>query len=330
MKEIRNLLPQEIEVRIGKVNAYGATLLLYKNARVDMDILDEVYGPLGWKREHSRDNRNCVVSVWNPEIQQWISKEDVGACNGWEDEKGVCSDSFKRACVNLGIGRSLYTAPKMFVFKEKLSTWKEEFDEKDGEVIPTYSCFDTFIVKNIEYVGKYIQSVKVQNLKTGDILEFNSDAEIPMPAIEDMSEKKKKTASRKKKKEEELPASVAEPIEVKTITEESEAESPVTAPVEEETSSPVVTETAEEETKEETEEDLPMPSPSKEETTEEVIPDDEILLFGNCLGMTYGEAKVTSKFVNFLKWVNKNPDKKYDREEQNVQFEKLKEIAKAV
>lgn len=323
MNEIRNLFPDEIEVRIGKVNAYGATLLLYKNARVDMDILDEVYGPLGWKREHSRDNKNCVVSVWNPEIQQWISKEDVGACDGWEDEKGVCSDSFKRACVNLGIGRSLYTAPKMFVFKEKLSSWKEEFEEKDGEVIPSYSCFDRFVVKNIEYVGKYIQSVKVQNLKTRDILEFNSDAEIPMPAIEDMSEKKKKTASRKKKKEEDLP--VAEPIAEEP---EIEVESPVTAPIKEEIPSAVEDETAD---TEEVEEDLPMTAPvSKVERTEEVIADDEILLFGNCLGMTYGEAKETSKFVNFLKWVNKNPDKKYDREEQNIQFAKLKEIAKAV
>lgn len=316
MNEIRNLLPQEIEVRIGKVNAYGATLLLYKNARVDMDILDEVYGPLGWKREHSRDNKNCVVSVWNPEIQQWISKEDVGAYGDWEDEKGICSDSFKRACVNLGIGRSLYTAPKMFVFKEKLSTWEEEMNEKDGEMVSTYFCFDKFSVKDIEYVGKYIQSVKVQNLKTGDILEFNSDAEIPIPAIENIGEKKKKSASRKKKKEEDFP--VLEP----------EAESSVTAPVEEETPS---TEPAEVETTEEPEEDLPMPAPvSKVEGTEEVIADDEILLFGNCLGMTYGEAKETSKFVNFLKWVNKNPDKKYDREEQNVQFAKLKEIAKAV
>ena len=34
-----------------------------------------------------------------------------------------------------------------------------------------------------------------------DILEFNSDAEIPIPAIENIGEKKKKSASRKKKKE---------------------------------------------------------------------------------------------------------------------------------
>ena len=38
---MRNLKPDEIEVRVGTVGAKGVTMLLYKNARVDRAILDE-------------------------------------------------------------------------------------------------------------------------------------------------------------------------------------------------------------------------------------------------------------------------------------------------
>lgn len=121
MKEIkfRNLYAEEIDIRVGqaiKTDKFeGVTLLLYKNARVDMDLLDEVCKPLGWKREHTRDNANCIVSIWNEDTKEWVSKEDTGTESNTEAEKGKCSDSFKRACVNWGIGRSLYTSPKIMV-----------------------------------------------------------------------------------------------------------------------------------------------------------------------------------------------------------------------
>ena len=41
-RKIRNLNPEEIECRVGTVMEQGITLLLYKNARVDQTILDEV------------------------------------------------------------------------------------------------------------------------------------------------------------------------------------------------------------------------------------------------------------------------------------------------
>ena len=82
-----------------------------------MAMLDEAVGPLNWKREHSRDNANCTVSIWNPDIEQWVSKEDTGTESKTEAEKGLASDSFKRACFNWGIGRELYTAPFITVDK---------------------------------------------------------------------------------------------------------------------------------------------------------------------------------------------------------------------
>ena len=111
----RLLKADEIECRVAQVKQNGVVLLLYKDARCDMNILDETVTPLGWKREHSRDNKNCTVSIWSDAIKQWISKEDTGAESFTEKEKGLASDSFKRACFNWGIGRELYTAPFIWV-----------------------------------------------------------------------------------------------------------------------------------------------------------------------------------------------------------------------
>ena len=46
----RNLNPEEIECRVGAIMEQGITLLLYKNARVDQTILDEVFGICGWAK----------------------------------------------------------------------------------------------------------------------------------------------------------------------------------------------------------------------------------------------------------------------------------------
>lgn len=115
----RTLRADEIECRVGQVingkNGWGCTLLLYKDARVDMALLDEVVGAFNWKREHSRDNANCIVSIYDNDKKEWVSKEDTGTESNTEKEKGLASDSFKRACVNWGIGRELYTSPFIWI-----------------------------------------------------------------------------------------------------------------------------------------------------------------------------------------------------------------------
>jgi len=102
----------QIDFRVQSINKGGfATILAYKDARVDMQRLDEVCGPLNWKREHCRDNRNCIVSIYDDSRQMWVSKEDTGTESNTEQQKGLASDSFKRACFNWGIGRELYDYP---------------------------------------------------------------------------------------------------------------------------------------------------------------------------------------------------------------------------
>ena len=119
--KFRKLKANEIDVRIQSIVSSGAILLLYKDARADMNILDETVTNMLWKREHTRENQNCIVSIYNKEIGEWISKEDTGTESNTEKEKGLASDSFKRACTNWGIGRELYTSPFIFVKKELLN-----------------------------------------------------------------------------------------------------------------------------------------------------------------------------------------------------------------
>ena len=115
--EFRLLKADEIDCRVGTVTDKGVSLLLYKDARVDMRLLDEVVGCMNWKREHALINNNlyCTVSIYNEATQQWISKQDVGVESNTEKEKGQASDAFKRACFNWGIGRELYTSPFVWI-----------------------------------------------------------------------------------------------------------------------------------------------------------------------------------------------------------------------
>ena len=115
--KFRTLKEDEIECRVGQISAKGFTLLLYKNARVDMDLLDETVGAGNWQRDHKelKGNIYCGVSIWDETKKQWITKWDCGTESNTEKEKGEASDSFKRACVNVGIGRELYTSPFVWI-----------------------------------------------------------------------------------------------------------------------------------------------------------------------------------------------------------------------
>lgn len=121
--EFRCLKSDEIDLRIGTVGDGYYTLLLYKDARCDMNILDETVGAENWQRDHKevKGNLYCKVGIWFDDKKQWVWKEDCGTESNTEKEKGEASDSFKRACVNWGIGRELYTAPKIYVNCETYS-----------------------------------------------------------------------------------------------------------------------------------------------------------------------------------------------------------------
>lgn len=141
---IRLLKAEEIECRASVVRGNGLSLLLYKDARVDQRILDETFGPFGWKRSHQSIDGNlyCTVEVLDRESGEWVAKQDVGTTGHSEKEKSQASDSFKRACFNWGIGRELYTAPFIWVPADRA-----DIRQKDGK----YYCTDRFRVSMVEY-----------------------------------------------------------------------------------------------------------------------------------------------------------------------------------
>lgn len=140
--QFRKLRECEIEARVQSVREKGLILLLYKDARCDMKLLDETVGPMGWQKEYLRDNANCRVSIWDDEKKQWISKEDTGTESNTEKEKGKASDSFKRACFNWGIGRELYSSPFIWVPADRCN-----IKQNGGK----YICNDKFRVEKITY-----------------------------------------------------------------------------------------------------------------------------------------------------------------------------------
>ena len=143
MNKFRTLRADEIDCRVSQVKENGVTLLLYKDARCDQNILDETVGPMNWQRFHSRENANCTVQIWDDEKRQWIGKEDVGTPSNTEADKGLASDSFKRACFNWGVGRELYSAPFVFVTAERCNIKKQN----NGRL----TCNDHFSVTEIGY-----------------------------------------------------------------------------------------------------------------------------------------------------------------------------------
>ena len=146
-KQIRTLRADEIECRVQQVTEKGCVLLIYKDARVDMRILDETFGIDGWQRTHEVINGNlfCNIEIWSDDKKCWIKKQDVGTESNTEKEKGEASDSFKRAGFNVGIGRELYSSPFIWI---KLD---ESEIEKNSQGKPQLSRSVKFGVSSIKY-----------------------------------------------------------------------------------------------------------------------------------------------------------------------------------
>ncbi len=136
----RLLKAEEIECRVNVINEKGFSLLLYKHARCDMNILDETVGSLGWARDHKelKGNMYCGITI------DGVTKWDCGSESYSEKEKGEASDSFKRAAVNWGIGRELYTAPFIYVRGNVKEVKKDKYAPD----------FRNITVREIEYNDK--------------------------------------------------------------------------------------------------------------------------------------------------------------------------------
>ena len=161
MCKFRDLRADEIECRVQQVKDNGLVLLLYKDARVDMNILDETVGSSNWQREHyeCKGNLFCRVGIdvgtHEGKAERWVFKSDCGTESNTEAQKGEASDSFKRACFNWGIGRELYTAPFTWIKPDKCEI---------KQVGNTFKCFDKFVVEKIIIENKQITALAIWNV----------------------------------------------------------------------------------------------------------------------------------------------------------------------
>ena len=150
MANIRLLKANEVQAKVKSVFGSTVMLLIYKDARVDMSILDETYGAENWKCSYQeiKGNLFCTISVWDVVKNEWISKQDVGVESMSDGEKGEASDSFKRAGTKWGIGRELYTSPKIFVNLDP--------SELNGKKVKT-----SFYVSKIDYTNREISFLQI-------------------------------------------------------------------------------------------------------------------------------------------------------------------------
>lgn len=140
--EFRKLRADEIELRVGATTESGFSLLLYKTARVDANILDETVGNFNWQKRfyQVKNTMICEVGIYSKEHNAFIFKGDAGDESNTEAIKGEASDSFKRAGFAWGIGRELYTSPFIWITKgvnddpRKSRYQVQEIDYKDNEI----------------------------------------------------------------------------------------------------------------------------------------------------------------------------------------------------
>ena len=146
MKQFRVLRPDEIECRVSTCTEKGVTVLLYKTARTDADLLDETVGADRWANDFKTIDGVLYggIGVDYAGNGNFIWKWDAGSEGNIEVEKSRASDSFKRSGSKHGIGRELYSAPFIFIPAGNCTVKRSE---KTGK----YQCYDNFEVESIYY-----------------------------------------------------------------------------------------------------------------------------------------------------------------------------------
>lgn len=174
MEKFRKLRADEIECRVSQISEKGLALLLYKDARCDMRLLDEVVGPENWQCRYEEHKGTLFCYVGIRAGKEWIWKSDAGAPSNMESQKGEASDAFKRACFRWNIGRELYTAPFIWIPAGNYSA-----SQKNGK----WTTYDKFRVTAIGYDSEgNIDQLKIVNQKTRrGVFELGGHSSTPEP-----------------------------------------------------------------------------------------------------------------------------------------------------
>lgn len=165
MKTIPLLTSEDIEVKIKQVTKAGALALLYKTARVDRRILNEVFGILNWTNDYKvvKDNLYCGIGIRENEDQPFIWRWDCGiesrSDSDGNEKKGEASDAFKRCAFAIGIGEELYSAPIV---------WLNVNTKQEGNKWVLEDPYAKYVVTHIDYnkETRVITELEISNAKT--------------------------------------------------------------------------------------------------------------------------------------------------------------------
>jgi hypothetical protein len=115
------LTAEEIEWKVISSKNNTTTIAPYIDARAVMARLDRAFGPFGWQVRYTPaqvGNEHGVIAsiaIKNPETGEWVEKQDGSGASDMEPFKGGISGALKRAATAWGIGRELYTYPRIIL-----------------------------------------------------------------------------------------------------------------------------------------------------------------------------------------------------------------------
>jgi len=112
------LSPNEVEWKIqAKTKDGNRTIIVpYIDARACYSRLDESFGAFGWKVKYDQLSQGFIATLSiKDENGEWVCKDDGASMTGIEPFKGGISDSLKRACHAWGLGRELYSYPRVMI-----------------------------------------------------------------------------------------------------------------------------------------------------------------------------------------------------------------------
>lgn len=155
LKELNSEMPYKFRVQSTQ---YGKTTVVsYIDARQLFDKLDEVCGIGNWQSDFRLIDGKLFGGIGilveggeggNPD--QWVWKWDTGTESNVEKEKGEVSDSIKRAGVQWGVGRFLYSQGIITLKAVKHTNQKEYPSDDEGKILWTADEVNKHCLKVME------------------------------------------------------------------------------------------------------------------------------------------------------------------------------------
>lgn len=122
LTELLNEMPYQWRVQSFSKNKPACSCVAYIDARDVMKRLDDVVGAENWQDDYRVIKDQMFAGIGIYINNQWVWKWDTGTESQTEAEKGIVSDSFKRAAVKWGVGRFLYDLEIQYVDANEIKT----------------------------------------------------------------------------------------------------------------------------------------------------------------------------------------------------------------